>query len=162
MASFFNVSEWVKSPIPYAGSKFDMLDELGAVIRTGGTLVDLFTGSGVVGANMAYRFDRVLCFDILQDLIAMHEKVTEDEIMAASKWCWEMKNFLKGEDSVTLYHLDEGCYWDFLNRGKLACRALKECWVVAYSLNDIGTRALFDDEAEAIDFTLKIIELIKA
>ena len=79
MASFFNVSEWVKSPIPYAGSKFDMLDELSDVIGTDGTLVDLFTGSGVVGANMADRFDRVLCFDILQDIIAMHENFQKDE-----------------------------------------------------------------------------------
>ena len=94
-----------------------------------------------------------------------HENVTEEEVMAANddgKWCWEMKNFRKGEDGVTLYHLDEGCYWDFMNRGKLACRALKECWVVAYRLNNIGTHALFDDEIEAINFTLKIIELIKA
>ena len=75
---------------------------------------------------------------------------------------WEMKDFQKDEDRVTLYHLDEGCYWDFSNSGKLASRALKECWVVAYRLNHIGTRAIFDDEIGAIDFTMKIIALIKA
>lgn len=100
-----------------------------------------------------------------KNYITKHEKVTEDEVMAANdngQWCWEMTDFRKGDDSVTLYHLDEGCYWDFLNKGKLASRALKECWVVAYTLNNIGTRAIFDDEVEAIDFTMKIINLIKA
>lgn len=101
----------------------------------------------------------------IKNYTTKHEKVTEEEVMAASdegKLCWEMKDFRKDNDCVTLYHLDEGCYWDFLNRSKRAYRALKECWVVAYTLNDIGTRALFDDEVEAINFTLKIIELIKA
>lgn len=91
-----------------------------------------------------------------KNYIMNHEKVTEDEVMAANdngQWCWEMKNFRKGDDSVTLYHLDES---------KFASRALKECWVVAYTRNNIGTRAIFDDEVEAIDFTLKIINLIKA
>lgn len=48
-----------------------------------------------------------------KNYIAKHEKVTEDEVIAANdngQWCWEMKNFRKGDDSVTLYHLDEGCY----------------------------------------------------
>ena len=49
------LTAWIKSPIPYAGCKFDMLDELESVIGSGETLVDMFTGSGVVGANMAPR-----------------------------------------------------------------------------------------------------------
>lgn len=101
----------------------------------------------------------------IKNYITKRAEVAEEVIMAANddgKWCWEMKDFQKDEDRVTLYHLDEGCYWDFSNSGKLASRALKECWVVAYRLNHIGTRAIFDDEIGAIDFTMKIIALIKA
>lgn len=73
------LTTWIKSPIPYAGCKFDMLDELEAVIGSGETLVDMFTGSGVVGANMAPRFERVLCIDVLADLIAMHDNFKRDD-----------------------------------------------------------------------------------
>lgn len=73
------LTSWIKSPIPYAGCKFDMLDELESVIGSGETLVDMFTGSGVVGANMAPRFERVLCIDVLADLIAMHDNFKRDD-----------------------------------------------------------------------------------
>lgn len=96
-----------------------------------------------------------------------HEKVTEEEVMAANdngQWAWEMKEYhdKDGNNTVKLYHLDKGCYFDFLGKGHMARKALKECWDVNYMLNNIGSHAVFDDEVEAIDFTMKIINLIKA
>lgn len=94
-----------------------------------------------------------------------HEKVMEDEVelsLERGEECWPMKEYGNDDNGVKLYHLDEGCYWDFICGGRRARKALKECWAVDYVLNGIGTTAMFDDEVEAIDYAMKLIVLIKA
>lgn len=94
-----------------------------------------------------------------------NEKVAEEDVelsLDRGEQCWPMKEYGNGDNRVSLYHLDEGCYWDFVCGGRRARRALRECWAVEYVLNCIGSMAMFDDEVEAIDYAMKLIALIKA
>ena len=94
-------------------------------------------------------------------------RITEEtysKAIESGKWYWEMKRYTDKDENnwVILYHLDADCYFDVNLAGVFARRAKKECWRVEYKLNEISTSAWFTDEVEAINFTLKIIELIKA
>ena len=102
-----------------------------------------------------------------REYVTDRAKITEETYLKATdagKWCWQMKRYSDNDENnqVTLYHLDAGCYFDVNQAVTFARRAKRECWLVKYSLGEIGTAAYFTDEVEAIDFTLKIIELIKA
>lgn len=102
-------------------------------------------------------------------------KITEDQLVKTQGngcWCWRRKDYRTKDDknAVTLYSLTAGCYWNEYYKlsvtGEMklssAQKALKDCYAVKYQLNGIGAAAYFTDEVEAINFTLKIIELIQA
>ena len=102
-----------------------------------------------------------------REYVTDRAKITEDaysKAVDAGKWYWQMKRYTDndGNNLVTLYHLDAGCYFDVNQAVTFAKKAKKECWLVEYQLGTIGAAAYFTDEVEAINFTLKIIELIKA
>lgn len=71
---------FVKSPFPYAGCKYPLLEELDKVIPTGDTLIDMFGGSGVVGVNMAYKFKKVIYNDLMEPLVFMHRNMVVDSL----------------------------------------------------------------------------------
>lgn len=80
---------------------------------------------------------------------------------------WLMKEFEHvGKDgamnSVRLWSLDEGQAFDWSANGKRARVALHDCYVVEYMLNDTGNMHPFETMEDAMDFAMKIINLIKA
>jgi len=110
-----------------------------------------------------------------REYVEARAKITEDQLGEAHVngcWCWMMKDYRTKDDknAVTLYSLTAGCYWNEYYKlsvtGEMklssAQKALKDCYAVKYQLNEMAAVAYFTEEAEAIDFTLKIIELIKA
>ena len=103
----------------------------------------------------------------VKEYIGNRGPVTEEQLLAADEkgaWCWEMKTYRTKDDenSVTLYSLAAGCYWHISPKGTSAVKVLKTCYAVEYGLNSMGSTAYFTEEVEAIDFTMKIINLIKA
>ena len=83
---------------------------------------------------------------------------------------WDMKHYerkdteLKCTNEVTLIALDKNETFDESESGNSAYVARQGCYVVSYTLNHAGAYQVFtvDDLDGAIDFTLKIISLIKA
>lgn len=71
--------EYINSPFPYAGCKYDLLEHLDRAIPEGERLFDVFGGSGAVGVNLSYRFKYVCVTDILRDLVMMHRAFQSDE-----------------------------------------------------------------------------------
>lgn len=71
--------EYINSPFPYAGCKYDLLEHLDRAIPQGERLFDVFGGSGAVGVNLSYRFKYVCVTDILRDLVMMHRAFQSDE-----------------------------------------------------------------------------------
>ena len=74
------MTTYIKSPFPYAGCKYPLLEELDKEIPAGDTLVDMFGGSGVVGINMAYKFNHVIYNDIMEPLVFMHKNMYLDPL----------------------------------------------------------------------------------
>lgn len=74
------MTSFTKSPFPYAGCKYNLLEELDKVIPAGDTLIDMFGGSGVVGVNMAYKFKKVIYNDIMEPLVFMHRNMVVDSL----------------------------------------------------------------------------------
>ena len=74
------MTTYIKSPFPYAGCKYNLLEELDKVIPAGDTLIDMFGGSGVVGVNMAYKFQHVIYNDIMEPLVFMHRNMFIDSL----------------------------------------------------------------------------------
>ena len=75
-----DMTSFTKSPFPYAGCKYPLLEELDKEIPAGDTLVDMFGGSGVVAINMAYKFNHVIYNDIMAPLVFMHENMASDDL----------------------------------------------------------------------------------
>ena len=71
--------DYINSPFPYAGCKYDLLEHLDRAIPQGERLFDVFGGSGAVGVNLSYRFKYVCVTDILRDLVMMHRTFQNDE-----------------------------------------------------------------------------------
>ncbi len=71
--------EYINSPFPYAGCRYDLLEHLDRAIPQGERLFDVFGGSGAVGVNLSYRFKYVCVTDILRDLVMMHRAFQSDE-----------------------------------------------------------------------------------
>ena len=69
---------FMNSPFPYAGCKFNLLEQLDPYIPSGERLFDVFGGSAVVGVNMSKKFNFVCITDILGDLISMHRSLQTD------------------------------------------------------------------------------------
>jgi site-specific DNA-adenine methylase len=69
---------FINSPFPYAGCKFNLLEQLDQYIPSGERLFDVFGGSAVVGVNMSKKFNFVCITDILGDLISMHRSLQTD------------------------------------------------------------------------------------
>lgn len=106
-------------------------------------------------------------FKNVEEYVENRAKVTEEQLQEAEEngaWCWEMKTYCTKDDEnkVVLYSLAAGCYWHISPKGTSAQKVLKDCYAVEYRLNSMGTTAYFTEEGEAIDFTMKIINLIKA
>ena len=59
------MTSFTKTPFPYAGCKYNLMEELEKAIPPGETLVDMFGGSGVVAVNLAHTFGRVIYTDIM-------------------------------------------------------------------------------------------------
>ena len=74
------MTSFTKSPFPYAGCKYNLLEELDKVIPAGDTLIDMFGGSGVVSVNMAYKFKKVIYNDIMEPLVFMHRNMVVDSL----------------------------------------------------------------------------------
>ncbi len=81
-ATFLGMTSFTKSPFPYAGCKYNLLDELDNIIPPGETLVDMFGGSGVVAVNLAHKYRRVVYNDIMSPLVYMHRNMCNDELDA--------------------------------------------------------------------------------
>ena len=71
---------FTKTPFPYAGCKYNLLEELDKVIPAGDTLIDMFGGSGVVAVNMAHKFKKVIYNDIMTPLVYMHRNMCKDDL----------------------------------------------------------------------------------
>ena len=71
---------FTRTPFPYAGCKYNLLEELDKVIPAGDTLIDMFGGSGVVAVNMAYKFKKVIYNDIMTPLVYMHRNMCKDDL----------------------------------------------------------------------------------
>lgn len=71
--------DFINSPFPYAGCKYDLLTHLDRLIPQGERLFDVFGGSGAVGVNLSYRFNYVCVTDILRDLVQMHRSLQNDD-----------------------------------------------------------------------------------
>lgn len=74
------MTTYTKSPFPYAGCKYPLLEELDKDIPAGDTLIDMFGGSGVVAVNMAYKFKKVIYNDIMEPLVFMHRNMVVDSL----------------------------------------------------------------------------------
>lgn len=72
------MTSFTRTPFPYAGCKYNLLEELDKVIPAGDTLIDMFGGSGVVAVNMAYKFKKVIYNDIMTPLVYMHRNMCKD------------------------------------------------------------------------------------
>lgn len=84
--------EYINSPFPYAGCKFNLMEHLDSAIPQGNTLIDVFGGSGAVGVNLAYRFKNVYITDILRDLISMHRSLQSDAPDTVISRCRELSS----------------------------------------------------------------------
>lgn len=90
-----------------------------------------------------------------------------EEMDMNGEFPWEMKRFEKStkggdENEVVLTALRARGYYKLNTKKMNARKVLKDCFVVEYTLNSVGSSAFFEEEEEAIDFTMKIIALIKA
>lgn len=66
----------VRSPLKWAGSKFQILDTIRKYLPTGNRLIEPFVGSGTVFFNT--RFDNYLLNDINHDLINFYRQLQTD------------------------------------------------------------------------------------
>lgn len=74
------MTSFTKTPFPYAGCKYNLMEELEKAIPPGETLVDMFGGSGVVAVNLAHKFRRVIYNDIMSPLVYMHRNMCKDDL----------------------------------------------------------------------------------
>lgn len=67
---------YINTALNYTGSKFKLLEQiLPEMDYTKHYFIDLFGGSGVVGFNLVDKYDKILCNDIISDLINIHKNL---------------------------------------------------------------------------------------
>jgi DNA adenine methylase Dam len=72
-------NDYINTALNFTGSKFKLLDQiLPEIDYTKKYFVDLFAGSGVVGFNVVDKYDKILCNDIINDLVGIHKNVIYD------------------------------------------------------------------------------------
>lgn len=76
MAQIDHPTVRVRSPLKWAGSKFQILDTIRKYLPTGNRLIEPFVGSGTVFFNT--RFDNYLLNDINHDLINFYRQLQTD------------------------------------------------------------------------------------
>jgi len=73
------MNNYTNTALNYTGSKFKLLEQiLPEMDYSKSYFVDLFAGSGVVGFNVVDKYDKILCNDIIEDLVGIHKNVIYD------------------------------------------------------------------------------------
>lgn len=70
---------YIKSPINYMGSKYDMVGHLLDIFPKAETFVDLFTGSGTVYMNVAHLYEKIIVNDSLSQIIEIHKNLHDKD-----------------------------------------------------------------------------------
>ena len=104
-------------------------------------------------------------------------KMTESDYdRIEGRWPWKMKCYSRGvkdaqmeNDEPHFYGVELTALYEggveFVGKTKksrTARKVLRDCFSVAVTIGDVTHTTYFSDEVEAIDYTLKVIELAKA
>lgn len=93
----------INTPFNYTGSKFKLLPQiLPHFDYSKSNFIDLFTGGGSVYANVAAKYEKILCNDVIKDLIDIHKELLFNQI----KFVEEVKSLCVSKtDKAGFYNL---------------------------------------------------------
>lgn len=100
----------------------------------------------------------------------------EDYDRIEGRWPWKMKCYSRGVKGARMENDEPHFYAVELTalykggvefkgntaKNRRACNVLRDCFAVAVTIGDVTRTTYFSVEVEAIDYTLKVIELAKA
>lgn len=101
----------INTPFNYTGSKFKLLSQiLPQFDYSKPSFIDLFTGGGSVYANVVDKYQKILCNDVIKDLIDIHKELLFNKV----KFVEEVKSLCVSKTDKSGFYLLRDNY----NQGK--------------------------------------------